>query len=184
MADEQIGKCLIQDAVESWFAAWRAETRCSCCGSPVEREKASKSASLCRGCRRAKSEIAKAKKDLESLSSSATGRKKRELEKGLTDRERVWGLRKFEGETLEMILAGHATLPHKLEEYFDEMGLCVGRKEALYGMMATRLGHWFSHSQIQLLCYLFWQAFHANSRNYGVKAARQDLLQRIKSATD
>ena len=184
MANEKIGRI----PVESWLSGQRAKTCCSCCGSVIEsrnKEKSNSGQPVCRNCRSAMSRIAKARTEFEvAIAANESQRKRRELERERDARKQVMELRQSEGETLEMIVAGNAALPHELENYFNEIGWRVGRKKELYGMMASELQEWFSPPQIQLLCFLFWRAFHANPRNYDVVAARRGLLRRIKSATD
>ena len=174
MVDGQIGK----NPVEIWLDARRGEKRCSHCGSLIESRTKRKTTSgrlVCRNCRSALSRLVKVRMELETLPSSESERERRKLQREFNVRNRAVELRQSEGEKLEMILAGNAALPLELENYFNEIGLCVGRKEEFYGIMASELSQWFSRQQIQLLCCLFWQAFHANHRNYDIISARWNL---------
>lgn len=167
---------LRDQAIQEWLTYQKEIVRCSLCREDINLEakkRAVKKGPLCNACKRAKSNFAKAERDLNALPPNSAEFDKGRLRRELDSRKFVLELREGDGAQFDLILNGDCSSTVDLEQYFEQIGRCIGHKEDLYGRIATQLGHWFSEPQMRLLGFLFWQAFHANPHNMNVITARR-----------
>ncbi len=167
---------LRDQAIQDWLTNQKEKVRCGLCREDINLEakkRTTKKEPLCNACKRAKANLAKAEKDLNSLLPNTAEFDKGRLRRERDSRKFVLELREGDGDQFDLILNGVCSSTMDLEQYFKQIGRCIGRRKDLYATIVTNLGNWFSEPQIRLLSFLFWQAFHANPHNMDVKTARR-----------
>lgn len=158
----------IQPCALHWLEVLRRTERCKWCGDAKSLNKAG----LCGSCKKNERDLAKAKKNVETM--SPTEHRHQAFLLGL---ELEWAESKKElcqanGEELETILNGKDFSTYDLEQWLCQVSAAVCHDGQLHGGTAGLLGEAFSPDQRRVFAYLLWKMLLVDDKRMRTFKAR------------